>query len=314
MKPIVFKEQLKLEKNTLSHKSRLSLVEYKIDYDNELGDGIFGRVYGVLERPENEKNFLSFWFPYQYDYWFRLDHSEKKETKWCVKITKDYYLDRGPDIKTIFLEKSSQYRSNQLLRKYRVTNVVFPETYGYRAQFKSLVKGKTLDYYLFNKHFEDPKYYPLRKAYVSFIWSIKSVPLMIDDLHLRNIMYDEESQQIEIVDSYAVELDKSVNDHPIEERGILHVLQHVAREGIRYSEQFDRYLLSERKKVAEFHDITDLEKYPEQLVPYSWKLKGKNIINEGKSFNFFKDGKISRKLSAEEKVDHIIHGTFPRNL
>lgn len=313
MKPIVFKEQLKLEKNSLSQ-SRLSLVEYKIDYDNELGDGIFGRVYGVLERPENEKNFLSFWFPYQYDYWFRLDHSEKKETKWCVKITKDYYLDRGPDIKTIFLEKSSQYRSNQLLRKYRVTNVVFPETYGYRAQFKSLVKGKTLDYYLFNKHFEDPKYYPLRKAYVSFIWSIKSVPLMIDDLHLRNIMYDEESQQIEIVDSYAVELDKSVNDHPIEERGILHVLQHVAREGIRYSEQFDRYLLSERKKVAEFHDITDLEKYPEQLVPYSWKLKGKNIINEGKSFNFFKDGKISRKLSAEEKVDHIIHGTFPRNL
>lgn len=47
-----------------------------------------------------------------------------------------------------------------------------------------------------------------------------------------------------------------------------------------------------------------------QLVPYSWNLKGKNMIHEVKSFNFFKDGKISRKLSAEEKVDHIYSWHF----
>ena len=312
MKPIIFKEQLKLEENTLSHEDSPSLVEYKIDYDNELGQGVYGRVYGVVKRPEAEKNFVSFWFPYQYDYWFRLSSSEKEETKWCVKISKNYF-DGSADIQSTSLEKSRQYRSNQILRKYRVTNVVFPETYEYRAQFKSLVKGKTLDYYLFNKHFEDPKNYPLRKAYVSFIWKIMNVPLIIDDLHLCNIMYDEDSQQIEIVDAYAGEYDKNVNDYPVNDRGILYTLRHVAQEGIPYSKQLDQYLLHERRKPAEFHTIKDLEKYSGQHTSRR-ELERKEFIHEGKSFAFFKEGKMTRKLSAEEKADHIIHGTFPRNL
>lgn len=37
---------------------KMSFYDYKINYNHFLGSGAYGEVYGVIERPENEKGLV----------------------------------------------------------------------------------------------------------------------------------------------------------------------------------------------------------------------------------------------------------------
>ncbi len=327
MLPIIFEEQLKVSSTPESKHITLSLENYKIDYNDFLGEGDFGKVYGVVKRPENEKTFFARWFPYQYDSLFRVSSTDKQSTKWCIKISKSFLtiaaseIAKGNDLFLApsigsFFEKKEQFSSNQIRQKHRITNIVFPETSEYCAQFKTRIKGKTLQFHIDNTNFSDPKNYLLRRAYVFFIWTINNVRLNVEDLHFNNLMYDETSQQIEIVDGSTRETmgDKGYNRvftpyiHDSKQAEILTALSQIAEDGVPYTKKFDKCLLNKIKdkepKAQEFHNTKDFAKYTRAFS----RTSHINALREGRNiFNLFHRQSSTKQLSAEEKADNIIH-------
>jgi hypothetical protein len=194
----------------------MSFSDFKIDYNHPLGSGVFGTVYQVVPRPANEKGFFSYYFPYVYDYLFRIDPSKNLSAKYCVKISKTWMrmVYENPEHPFRFrlpwhslFEGAKEENTNTVLRKHKMSNITFFKTYSFYAQFKSLVHGKTLHHYLETEDFINPDRFILRKSFVEFMHFIKDPRFTFWELHEYNIMFDEEYRKWEIVDGIFNEVD-----------------------------------------------------------------------------------------------------------
>lgn len=332
MLPIIFKEQFNNPAYTITERPSLSLRDYKIDYNDFLGAGVYGNVYGLVKRPENEKTFFSEWFPWLSDLLFRANSSDKQNTEWCIKISKsiprliaqeiikenDCFL--APAIYSLY-EKREQLQANNLLQQYRMTNIVYSETSNYYSQIKTRVKGKTLTYCGQHNYFQDPDQFLFRKAYVDFLWKINNVPLVFSDLHSDNLMYDEISHEIEIVDSSAKETIVNEGNHitnlfrysDTATYRTVKELQQVAKNNTPYTKKFDNDLITRmriktkpKQTPHEFHstkdnNYADISKYV--VDNYLIKKWRKGVYPP----NFFEKEITPKKVTQEESLDKIIH-------
>jgi hypothetical protein len=197
---------------------RVSFKDLKIDFNQLLGQGMFGYVYNLIPRPHNEKGFLSQWFPIPYDYLFRSKNKTKSSE--CVKILKPSPWTLisialcsliPPPIALLFAVKSffarrEEASTNNLLRKYGLSKIAFKDVdYSVYSQVKTKVEGYTFSQLCKNKAFVDPNNYEMRKSFVEFLWTLKNTPLNFNDLHQYNVMYDRVREEWEIVDGSAWE-------------------------------------------------------------------------------------------------------------
>jgi len=173
----------------------MSFEDYKIDYQNCLGQGACGAVYGVVPRPACEKNFFSKWFPYTFDYFFPVKDVDRS-TPYCVKI---FHFGISSD------QKNTEAATQKLLIQRGVSRLTFFATDSNQAQFKTLIRGKTLGWHLKNTTLFINNNFPLRKALYDFIVEIHHSQLCIYDLHTGNIMYDEINNRWETIDSFATD-------------------------------------------------------------------------------------------------------------
>jgi len=174
----------------------MSFSDYKIDYNYCLGSGVFGTVYAVVPRPENEKGFLSYWFPYSYDYIFRATPSNQKTYQYCVKISKTSFklLFENPNHPFRFrlpwhslFEFEKEEKTNHVLRKNGMSNLRFFKTSSFYSQFKTLVQGGTLHHYLQGEIFISPDQFLLRKSFVEFMRLIKNPKFTFWEIHGKNM-------------------------------------------------------------------------------------------------------------------------------
>lgn len=183
----------------------MTFFENKIDYNQHLGSGAFGNVYSLVKRPEDEKGYCSYLFPYVYDYIFRVDKESREETGFCVKIL-DYLIVNGinklhPFI--LYMEPASQFSANRLLRERNISKIEYCSSGGILSYFKTRIQGKTLeDYIVFNDFLCKEEDFELRKNFVKFLRSIDNIDLFIEDPHAGNIMYDEVEGRWELVDGF----------------------------------------------------------------------------------------------------------------
>jgi hypothetical protein len=201
----------------VEEKSQLSLKDYKIDYSRCLGKGIYGSVYKVTLRPENEKGFWSYWFPYLYDYIYRVNGKSNNDEskKYCIKIFKpaiqvlcenlDHPLALQRPIQS-FSEPSEEFKTNQILRKHEISGITFFNSDRY-SQLKTRVRGKTLRFYLDRGDFIDPEQFEFRKSFVNFLQLLYKSNLAICDIHTKNLMYDKHRDCWEIIDGSVIEMD-----------------------------------------------------------------------------------------------------------
>ncbi len=200
MKPIIFPEQTQRLPQIVPQE--VSFNDYKIDYSQFLGAGRYGRVYAIVARPDNEKNIISKWIPYVYDWIYPA--KSNVESKYCVKIS--YFF-----IASVFNNSSLSPAVNAFWEKDSNKSIILRNQYGislinvysidsWYSQIKSRINGHTLHHYMESGELLDKKNYLMRKAFIDFLWAIASAPLIYDDLHRENIMYDSEHQQWEIVD------------------------------------------------------------------------------------------------------------------
>jgi hypothetical protein len=187
--------------------------DLKIDFNQLLGKGVFGYVYNVIQRPENEKGFFSKWFPYAYDYFFRT--RGKAESKDCVKIAKPFLailfnqitagdpLPLAKPVQSLFAS-NQDVSTNMLLRQYGLSKIKFKHVdYSVYSQIKTKVEGYTFAELCNKRAFVNPKNYQMRKAFVDFLWALKNAPLHLEDIHQFNVMYDTKRKEWEIVDGNA---------------------------------------------------------------------------------------------------------------
>jgi hypothetical protein len=203
--------------------SQLLLKDYKIDFNKCLGGGVFGNVYRVVLRPENEKGFWSNWFPHIYDYIYRVYSKPKDEEskKYCVKIFKpaiqilyensDHPLPLRRPLDSLF-GPSEERKTNQILNEKGITGITFFNTKSWYSQLKTRVRGKTLKFYLHSGHFYDPEQFVLRKSFVDFLRRLQRSNLALSDIHSNNLMYDKHRQCWEIIDGSVMELDPNGMD------------------------------------------------------------------------------------------------------
>ncbi|MDI9818299.1 MULTISPECIES: hypothetical protein [unclassified Legionella] len=217
----------------------MSFKDYKIDYNHCLGSGVFGTVYAVFPRPENEKGFFSYWFPYAYDYIFRDSSSEEKSTQYCVKISKTairmvYENPLHPfrfklPWHSLFEAKKEEH-TNQVLQKNGLSNICFFKTNSFYSQFKTRVIGKTLHDYIDSGELFNIDHFELRKKLVNFMRLINNPKFTFWEIHENNLMYDEQNQQWEIVDGIFNE----ISDTTLEKHGdnINFFLEHLLQSNV----------------------------------------------------------------------------------
>jgi len=193
----------------LDKSNSLSFWDYKINYNKFLGSGVFGTVYEVVKRPENEKGYLPYFFPYVYDFIFLANEKKYFEkTNLCIKISKSAFrvlfenIDHPLPLRRpidSFFQSSEERKTNCLLQKHRLSKIKFYKTNSFYSQFKTLVNGHTFQFYLYGGYFTNNKQFKLRKAFVGFLNSILNAKISFKDLHSKNIMYDELESHWEIV-------------------------------------------------------------------------------------------------------------------
>ncbi|WED43365.1 hypothetical protein [Legionella cardiaca] len=202
-------------------KKSMSFADYKIDYSRPLGEGVFGTVYPVVPRPENEKGIFSYLFPYVYDWLFRSGSFGTEPGQYCVKIAKTslrmiYENPSHPFRFKLpwhsFFEAAKEKNTNQVLQKNGMTNIRFFKTNSFYAQFKTRVNGRTLHHYLEDETFISPDAFILRKSFVDFMRSINHPKFTFWDIHEYNLMYDELNQQWEIVDGIFNEVGETTGE------------------------------------------------------------------------------------------------------
>lgn len=194
----------------------MSFSDYKINYSNRLGSGVFGTVYEVIRRPENEKGIFSYLFPYVYDSIFLVDEKKSVEkTDLCIKISKstfrifleNTYTHPTPLMLALrcFHQFKQEQKTNTILRKYGLSKILFIKTSGFYSQFKTVVRGHTFDFYLSKDYFVNSGQFELRKVFVNFLRAILNANVDFEDIHKKNVMYDELEYRWEIVDGYVSE-------------------------------------------------------------------------------------------------------------
>lgn len=206
--------------SSIKQHTQLPLKDYKIDYNKCLGNGVYGSVYRVVLRPENEKGFWSNWFPHLYDYVYRV-HSkpnDEESKKYCIKIFKPmiqvlYENSNEPlplrrPIDSLF-EPSIERKTNQILRESGISGITFFNSKSWYSQLKTRVRGKTLKFYLDNGHFDDPEQFVLRKSFVDFLRLLHKSNLAFCDIHAKNLMYDKHRHCWEIIDGSVMKFDSN---------------------------------------------------------------------------------------------------------
>lgn len=193
----------------------VSFATYKINYGRCLGHGTFGEVYEVSRRHDNEKGFLSSWFPYVYDYVYPTKDSNPSSSEYCVKIAKTSfricleYLHKPHKAIVYSLFSFFNYPLERdlhtKLHQHGLTQIEMIKTSGLYSQFKTVVLGKTFCFYAENDYFEREDQFKLRKTLVEFLRAIKKTPLRFYDVYSHNLMYDVKKNRWEIIDGFARE-------------------------------------------------------------------------------------------------------------
>ncbi|KTD78816.1 GNAT family N-acetyltransferase [Legionella waltersii] len=200
----------------LQKAKELTFTHYKIDYSHPLGSGVFGTVYPLVQRPENEKGFFSYWFPYVYDWIYRPNPNDSKPTDYCVKVSKTslrmvYENPTHPFRFRLpwhsFFEAAKEEKTHQVLEKNGMTNIRFFKSPSVYAQIKTRVKGRTLHQNIENGAFTGQEGFRQRKSFVTLLRLIKNPKFTFWDINESNIMYDEANQQWEIVDGIFNEIE-----------------------------------------------------------------------------------------------------------
>ncbi|MGC1181803.1 hypothetical protein [Legionella sp.] len=196
---------------------QLSLKDYKIDYNKCLGKGVYGSVFRVVLRPENEKGFWSSWFPYLYDYIYPVNSKpiDERSKKYCIKIFKpaiqvlyeniNHPLPLRYPIESFYVH-SEELKTNQILCKHGISGITFFNSASRYSQLKTRVRGKTLRFYLDKGYFIDPEQFELRESFVNFLRPLYKSNLVFCDIHSKNLMYDKYRHCWEIIDGSAMEI------------------------------------------------------------------------------------------------------------
>ncbi len=187
--------------------SRVSFVNYKINYNHCLGDGAVGTVYEVVRRPIHENGRIASLCPYIYDRIHPVDEATKIETDLCVKISKTtlrvLFSNPLAILKSplaLFSEPKEERDLNGMLQRLGATSIRFYDTGDLYAQFKTRVFGHHFAHYLRNHSFLDPTRYEFRRAFIELLRTVSRPEFNIDDIHAYNFMYDERKQRWEVVD------------------------------------------------------------------------------------------------------------------
>jgi hypothetical protein len=239
-----------------------SLKEYKINYNNRLGEGNFGVVYALLPRPDAEIGFLSAHFPYIYDYIFRASTNHPEiDQPYCIKIFKSsfrIFIENIAHPQPFFLpgesfsQPNKELQMNQILKINGITKISIFNT-GYYSQIKSRIHGKTFSYYFENKYFLQENQYLLRKNFIEFLKSIDKPTLTFKDIHGDNLMYDEHTNSWELIDGEAKEKHKNNtisesarndNNHYTLKKMLIHL------KGYLYQEPATAFLFDQFYKIA----------------------------------------------------------------
>lgn len=257
------------ETSTQTNETSLSFTDYKIDYSHPLGSGVFGTVYPLIERPEEEKGIFSYWCPYLYDWIYREPQKEHEPGQFCVKVSKSSLrmVYENPNHSCRYrlpwhslFEGKKEKQSNQVLKRHGMSNITFFKSDSLYSEFKTRIHGNTLHHYLSNGSLVNPCEYTLRKRFVDFMQLLKSPKFTFWDLNENNLMYDEMRQQWEIIDGIFNEVtDTKIEAHSdnllffhehllqsevdIKTREVLKHLVDMAARDTEYSEADDRILM-----------------------------------------------------------------------
>jgi hypothetical protein len=253
---------------------KISLANYKIDYSRRLGSGVYGTVYAIAPRPENEKGFFSANFPFIYDYLFPVTQAYSSE-QYCVKsfhsmlritwenLDKDWSLER---VKMIWNQPADERNTHATLSRHGLTQLQFFEGNNH-FQLKTRVKGKTFRQYIEEKSFTNLDQFILRKSFIDFLRLMQKPKLKFNDIHQNNIMYDEKNHCWEIIDGEITEskqaddkndqdnisrlIDSLVPQYEKETYAVFMYLARFARSPLEYTKLADETLL---KKMTSLKD------------------------------------------------------------
>lgn len=180
----------------------ISLYDYKIDFNTNLGIGTVGAVYNVVKRPENEKNILSYLFPYFYDHIFRVS-SKYEQTNYCIKIlnSDDFALYK------IIFEPRVQMNSNRILIENNLSTIEYFKSNSLFSYFKTKITGQTLC----NIKLYEKEGFKIRSSWIKFSKLIINSNLKFNDLKPDNIMYDIIKEKFEIIDGSVEKLNEGKN-------------------------------------------------------------------------------------------------------
>ncbi len=251
----------------------MSFANYKIDYNRCLGSGVFGTVYAVVDRPENEKGFFSYWMPYAYDYVFRADISPQESSPYCVKISKTairmvYENPTHPFRFKLpwhsFFEGAKEQKTNEVLRKNSISKICFFKSNSFYSQFKTRINGNTLHHYITGGIFLEPAQFAMRKSFVDFMQLIKNPKFTFWELHENNIMFDEKNKRWEIVDGIFNETDNTKLNKTSD--NLTFFLAHLFQSNVTPKIEYWLKELSEAAKLEKEYTIQDDELIRERSV------------------------------------------------
>jgi len=259
-----------------SSEPSLSFAEYKIDYRHPLGAGVFGTVYPLVRRPEDEKGIFSYWCPYLYDWLFSVPDERLETSEYCVKVCQSSIrmVYENPTHSCRFrlpwhslFEGTKERKTNKVLKKHGMSNITFFRSDSLYAEFKTLIHGHTLHHYLMNGSFVAPAQFQLRKKFVDFMQQLKDPKFTFWDLSEHNLMFDERRQQWEVIDGIVNEVSDSKipphednlqffhqqllqSDIDMKTRQVLDHLLEMAERDVEYSEDDDKQIIEPSAEQA----------------------------------------------------------------
>lgn len=198
--------------------AEVSLQNYKINFNDKLGDGAFASgVYGLVPRPLSEQGWLSLAFPYFYD-WFYPIKDKSAKSPYCVKVFRTF-----PDLMCSGIQSlgildgiltaiiayfGPRYEAvdHQRLLKAKLTTVKLNAS-GFFYHVKDKIIGETLKHYIRKGILFYPEQYLMRQSLYQFLLSLKSSEMRVSDLHLSNVMFNENTQAWEVCDALILEID-----------------------------------------------------------------------------------------------------------
>lgn len=310
MKPKIFPEQTQRLPQVVPQE--FSFKDYKIDYSQFLGAGRYGRIYALIARPDNEKNIFSKCMPYVYDWIYPA--KSNGESKYCVKCAKvSYSFIESVIDDSSFREKDIQNKSTILRNQYGISRINIYLTGSWYSQVKSRVNGHTLHYYMESGELLDKKNYLMRKAFIDFLWAIASTPLKYADVHAKNIMYDSEHQQWEIVDGSTQE-DPGYRTSKERAAAISIIKEDFLRKKPASGENKSSHALLNIlvNKAIETVSCTEFSNcYYDEFTDHNCLLKAIRESKTPNEFHFFNPAKANKKFS--QKQAWLLRKLYPKH-